>query len=213
MIEPTDTKFPGGKYSFLLNLDPSPWFLLQDLNSGFSMANERDAPDCAKIHSCFEIRHWTYKHICTEKNIKPVARISLYFLSIDRTHLLTSTYRLGLTLIFAMIVILAHLFFASVAALCYYPNGNLSPQDVPCSDAELESNCCGPGYACLSNKICRQAHQDLIEAYLPCTYGRGNCTDRSWPSSASPVYCILGSSRKCLFQTFRHCSFGAVGRC
>lgn len=83
-----------------------------------------------------------------------------------------------------------------VAAICYYPDRSLSPQDVPCSDSEGESNCCGPGYACLSNKVCRQAHRDDNGNIIKYTYGRGSCTDRNWRSSACPSFCILGLSGK-----------------
>ena len=95
-------------------------------------------------------------------------------------------------------LILSSLFYFCidfVAAICYYPDRSIA-HDVPCSDSEDESNCCGPGYACLSNKVCRQAHQDSDGKVLKYTYGRGSCTDIEWRSSACPSICILGSSRK-----------------
>lgn len=83
-----------------------------------------------------------------------------------------------------------------VAAICYFPDGSLTPQDVPClSDSQRQSNCCGPGYACLSNKICR-LERSADEIAVKYTYRRGSCTDKIWRSSACPSFCILGSTRK-----------------
>lgn len=89
----------------------------------------------------------------------------------------------------------------SVAAICYYPDESVSFQDVPCSDSDIDSNCCGPGYECLSNKICSLAHRDGAGGFLDYNYGRGSCTDQKWRSSACPSLCILYSGNKSLLPT------------
>lgn len=98
----------------------------------------------------------------------------------------------------ALALFIFEAFFLStfVTAICYYPDQSMTFQDVPCSDEGEHSNCCGPGYACLSNKVCRQSHEDADGAPLPFTYGRGSCTDRTWRSSACPSFCLIGQSRK-----------------
>lgn len=88
------------------------------------------------------------------------------------------------------------LFLSTFAtAICYYPNQKIA-DDVPCSDSGEHISCCGKGYACLSNKVCRMSHQDANGAPLPYTYGRGSCTDQDWRSQACPNFCLNGKSRK-----------------
>jgi hypothetical protein len=75
------------------------------------------------------------------------------------------------------------------AAICYYPNGDPSPQDLPCQDETDHSTCCGPGYACLSNHICMATG---LERQIPnaAKYDRGSCTDKTWRSSQCPNFCV-----------------------
>lgn len=98
--------------------------------------------------------------------------------------------------ILTMLQVLVYLIIEAVAATCFYPNHDVANNDMPCDSSKTDSNCCGPGYACLSNKVCRQAHQDSSGAFMPYTYGRGSCTDRTWTSSSCPQFCIIGSSRR-----------------
>ena len=41
-----------------------------------------------------------------------------------------------------------------IRASCYFPDGSLSPSDVPCDASISESFCCFSAQACLSNKLC-----------------------------------------------------------
>ena len=80
-----------------------------------------------------------------------------------------------------------------IGAICYYPDGtSISPQDVPCSDDGGDSTCCGPGYACLSNKICMATSATANDEHgnPPSKYVRGSCTDKTWRSSACPAFCL-----------------------
>lgn len=74
-------------------------------------------------------------------------------------------------------------------AICYYPSGDVAPQDVPCQDETDESPCCGPAYICLSNGICMSSG---LERQLPnqAQYVRGSCTDKDWRSSKCPSFCV-----------------------
>ena len=78
----------------------------------------------------------------------------------------------SLSLFFALSLILISPQLAQ-GQQCYYPNGNLSPNDVPCS-SESGSACCPNGWECLSNGLCYLPN----EAYL----GRYTCTDSNWQS-------------------------------
>lgn len=98
-------------------------------------------------------------------------------------------------LTFAMLRALVYLLIEAVAATCFYPNGDANG-DTPCYVSKKESNCCGTGYACLSNKVCRLAHEDSTGASMPYSYGRGSCTDRTWTSPSCPLFCLIGSSRR-----------------
>lgn len=74
-------------------------------------------------------------------------------------------------------------------AACYYPSGQIAPNDIPCRDDTPHAACCAPGYACLSNGICQatgleQGGPDASE------FVRGACTDQSWRNSNCPLFCI-----------------------
>lgn len=75
--------------------------------------------------------------------------------------------------------------FSSIQALvaaqnCYYPNGDLSTTDAPCSSAEGAA-CCPLDWQCLDNGLCYLDNQKY--------FGRYTCTDKSWQSSACPGFC------------------------
>ena len=63
---------------------------------------------------------------------------------------------------------------------CYYPNGNSSPGDIPCSSG-FASACCPSGWNCESNGLCSLAAQGF--------YGRYTCTDKTWGSDNCPQIC------------------------
>ena len=78
--------------------------------------------------------------------------------------------------------------FSSVvisAQQCYYPNGDVSKTDAPCSSAEGAA-CCPLNWQCLDNGLC---YLDS-EKY----FGRYTCTDKSWKSSACPGFCTDSTS-------------------
>ena len=77
----------------------------------------------------------------------------------------------------------------SASAECYYPNGELSPNDTPCRDDTKDSVCCGQGYACLSNGICQATGKELKKSGAS-EFARGGCTDKTWRSSNCPLFCI-----------------------
>ncbi|KAL8644014.1 MAG: hypothetical protein Q9210_007464, partial [Variospora velana] len=63
---------------------------------------------------------------------------------------------------------------------CYYPNGDLSTTDAPCSSEEGAA-CCPLNWQCLDNGLCYLDNQKY--------FGRYTCTDKSWQSSACPGFC------------------------
>ncbi|KAB5533638.1 hypothetical protein GE09DRAFT_1144612 [Coniochaeta sp. 2T2.1] len=67
------------------------------------------------------------------------------------------------------------------AQTCYYPNGAIASDQVPCSDAQF-SACCHRNAICLSNNLCMGIKQ-------PFTLGRGSCTDPEWQSERCPQQC------------------------
>jgi len=88
---------------------------------------------------------------------------------------------------FWLLLLLCRLLFPA-NAICYYPSGDVSPQDSPCHDGTA-STCCGPGYACLDNNICIATG---LERQLPneVLYVRGSCTDKTWRSGNCPNFCV-----------------------
>ena len=81
-------------------------------------------------------------------------------------------------------------FALPVRAVCYYPNGDVSAQDVPCSDGDTASVCCGPGMICLSNRLCKATGNELQSPAVNSAYVRGTCTDKMWKSGGCPNFCI-----------------------
>jgi hypothetical protein len=79
--------------------------------------------------------------------------------------------------------------FSFTYAICYFPDGiTVANNDVPCQDTD-ESVCCGPGYACLSNKIC-QWTKAVVGDKPPTPYFRGSCTDPTFRSENCPLFCL-----------------------
>lgn len=67
---------------------------------------------------------------------------------------------------------------------CYYPNGAIASDQVPCSDGQF-SACCHRNAICLSNNLCMGIKQPFV-------LGRGACTDPDWGSENCPQQCQTG---------------------
>lgn len=98
--------------------------------------------------------------------------------------------------------------FVSVEAACYYPNGDLNPDDVPCNASADASVCCGRGWTCLSNGVCMLGQDSSVGSIsrIGSTY-RTSCTDRSWNSTACPNFC---SGVYLLLGTCPHVSYFTI---
>ncbi|EED15663.1 hypothetical protein TSTA_051010 [Talaromyces stipitatus ATCC 10500] len=69
---------------------------------------------------------------------------------------------------------------------CYYPDGSIAQNDMPCGNG-TDVACCGAGGICLSNGLCMDVGQ-------PNTLARSSCTDKSWNSRNCPNYCLQDTS-------------------
>jgi len=65
---------------------------------------------------------------------------------------------------------------------CYYPNGDTSPNDSPCSTEG--GACCPLNWECLSNGLCYLEQEDYYE--------RHSCTDKNWDDENCPNLCTYG---------------------
>ena len=68
------------------------------------------------------------------------------------------------------------------AQTCYYPNGDASPNDSPCSIQD--GACCPLNWECLSNGLCYLEQEDYYE--------RHSCTDQNWDDENCPNLCTYG---------------------
>lgn len=68
---------------------------------------------------------------------------------------------------------------------CYYPNGDPSTTDYPCS-SDVEGLCCPLNWQCLSNGLCYLENEQY--------YGRYTCTDQTWQSPGCPEICTDGNT-------------------
>ncbi|KAK7935887.1 hypothetical protein PG985_001382 [Apiospora marii] len=59
------------------------------------------------------------------------------------------------------------------AGTCYYPNGKVAADDLPCNPNSDVSPCCGNGlgWVCMENGLCLAPQGNTI---------RGSCTDKNW---------------------------------
>lgn len=81
-------------------------------------------------------------------------------------------------------ILLPHIVLAQT---CYYPNGDISTSDYPCSsDSDFDGLCCPLNWQCLSNGLCYLENEQY--------YGRYTCTDQTWQSSGCPELCTDGNT-------------------
>lgn len=69
------------------------------------------------------------------------------------------------------------------ATNCYFPNGNVAPDSVPCrpvNKANFEV-CCPTNWECYDNGLCYLEAENF--------YGRYSCTSRDWSDNGCPDYC------------------------
>ncbi|PWY68144.1 hypothetical protein BO83DRAFT_87284 [Aspergillus eucalypticola CBS 122712] len=71
---------------------------------------------------------------------------------------------------------------SSATATCYYPDGTIASNNVPCS-SDTYSACCGKSDVCLSNNLCMDTGEQ------PYVLSRGACTDPNWESDNCPSVC------------------------
>ncbi|OQO02662.1 hypothetical protein B0A48_12191 [Cryoendolithus antarcticus] len=71
----------------------------------------------------------------------------------------------------------------ALAENCYYPNGDLSTIDYPCSSDG--GACCPLNWRCLSNGLCYLENENYFE--------RHTCTDKNWGSSC-PDFCTYNGT-------------------
>lgn len=70
----------------------------------------------------------------------------------------------------------------SATATCYFPDGTIASNNVPCS-SDTYSACCGKSDVCLSNNLCMDTGEQ------PYVLSRGACTDPNWESDNCPSVC------------------------
>ncbi|KAJ5735635.1 uncharacterized protein N7483_000760 [Penicillium malachiteum] len=63
---------------------------------------------------------------------------------------------------------------------CYYPEGNVGSDLVPCTSDDV-THCCGSGGICLTNGYCLDVGQPFVAS-------RGGCTSNTW-ASGCPTQC------------------------
>lgn len=111
---------------------------------------------------------------------------------------------------YSFFIVAAIPLFRSVSgdAACYYPNGDLSPDDVPCNSSAEASVCCGRGWMCLSNGVCMLSQDSTVGsisgAHVGSTY-RASCTDRSWNSTKCPSFCKTSPWKLDVYQAISSC--------
>lgn len=86
--------------------------------------------------------------------------------------------------IFIVIVLYATQVVAgSWYALCYFTNGDISPDDMPCSAGG--GACCPKDWECLSNDMCWSGDRH---------HERHSCPDQTWMDATCPMMCVAGGS-------------------
>lgn len=72
---------------------------------------------------------------------------------------------------------------------CYFPSGIISAGK-PCHSNAKNSVCCGPGFQCLSNKVCQTT--PAIDNTFKYSLYRSGCTDPTFQDPACPRFCFRG---------------------
>jgi hypothetical protein len=115
---------------------------------------------------------------------------SSFFLYLNTRSLLESRFEHSSTMFCEPLFVLFSLLLfsiSSVAARCWFPDGQtVATQDVPCSNSG-NSTCCGPGFACLSNNICMATSYVINPPDVQ--FIRGSCTDQTWNDQNCPLFC------------------------
>ena len=120
--------------------------------------------------------------------------LCLFFLTFVSLFLYIRDFRHGYTMILYSRLALA-LFPYIISAVfadsnsngahqCFWPDGTVSVDQVPCSDGDF-SSCCNKGDLCLDNGLCSNIVSE------PITLSRGACTDPTWQSPNCPQYCSM----------------------
>jgi hypothetical protein len=103
-----------------------------------------------------------------------------------------TSFAVSLPLTTILVVLLASCLQAQ-AQTCYYPNGDPSPDDLPCSTKG--GACCPVNWECFSNGLC----------FLPAEhyYERHSCTDQSWNDPNCPNVCTYGKQLESVLDSSR----------
>lgn len=65
------------------------------------------------------------------------------------------------------------------AQTCYFVNGDVATDDVPCNTTATTSICCSKYDICLSNGLC------YLQGSNGPSFSRGSCTNKNWPGACA----------------------------
>ncbi|KAL2268028.1 hypothetical protein VTJ83DRAFT_2874 [Remersonia thermophila] len=91
------------------------------------------------------------------------------------------------------------------AIRCFFPNGDVNPEDVPCDPGAPVSMCCGSRDACLSSGLCLNPGTGPTRGI---SFARGTCTDQTWKSPICPQKCRINQDSATNSSAY---NFGAGG--
>jgi len=114
--------------------------------------------------------------------------------TIDVSSSITIFRRMSFEFIFLCILALNLTWFASVLATmnaCYFPDGNIAPEFVPCSPN-------GDGDCCVNGDFCTQWGYCISDSKG--YHYRGACTDMAWMNPSCPRYCLADTNCESAFQ-------------
>ena len=77
---------------------------------------------------------------------------------------------------------------------CYFPNGNLAPNDRVCiTEGDRSGMCCQDGYTCMNNYLCKPPAERRGSHGWATPYVRGSCIDKYWRNDQCPlIMCTNG---------------------
>jgi hypothetical protein len=98
------------------------------------------------------------------------------------------------SLVLMFILVLLAISAATVSALCYTPDGNIS-NDISCSSSTSQASiCCQRGYYCTKAHLCLQPSRRNASGYaFDGVYIRGTCSDETWQDPACGGNCVDGT--------------------